>query len=949
MRSNDLPDAMVAVSRCRTVRDVVEALAAAIAVCPHVALVQVWLLGPEGGDTLRPPAIAPADSVRRYRLSAGAGNTVWRDQPVTRPGQHVSAGADGGQWRVDAEFIEHEKIRTVVTQPIGMVEELGVLLILDRTELTDADRWGLKTFANLVAVALANARAFEDGEALRARLSEEIQNLREEFRDLFEEAPIAYVHEGLDSRFIRANRAALRILGLAPADVTSTFGRDLVANTTDTQGRLQAAFESVERGDEAKDVVLELRRKNDGRPVWVQWSSRPSPDGRYTRTMMVDITDRVLVEKTKAALEFSLETGQVGDWDLDLLTDTSRRSLRHDRCFGYDKPIPESKWNVGEFIRHVFPADRERVESGIRSAIEELRHWHAEFRIVWPDRSIHWLVARGRVYGAAGEKATRMLGIVMDITERKHAEETLRETKAALEFALESAHVGDWDLDLIHDTSRRSLRHDQCFGYSQPIPEADWGIDVFVSHVHPDDQARVDASLRGAAESQRDFDAEFRVNWGDGSLHWLIARGKTYRTSEGRASRMLGVVMDITERKRAEEALIASEKLALGHVEALTRTLDAMASESAPDRLAEHVLRTVADQLEAHSCSVWQREEENPLFAFECGIECNQFVSKSSTDLGAASLVLPAEGNWPWLEAFRTGKHAVMEDIGAMPFFPWQARRVAQGVVTILIIPMMIAGSVRGLLGVRFGSHRRFAKEEIALAQALANQATLALQLTRLSTRSRMSAVIAERNRMARDIHDTLAQGFTGVIIQLEAAADAGSKGLSSEADTHVERAKELARESLREARRSVRALRPQELERNELSEALEVLVRKTTAGTQVSAEFSLQGRPRRLPEAWDANLLRIVQEVLTNVLRHAGASHFTARIAFAEDQVHLKLADDGKGFDPECKNDGFGLLGIGERVREMGGTLTIDTRPAAGVVMTIALPLVADLQYASP
>jgi len=78
------------------------------------------------------------------------------------------------------------------------------------------------------------------------------------------------------------------------------------------------------------------------------------------------------------------------------------------------------------------------------------------------------------------------------------AEEALRETKAALEFSLTSGRIGDWDLDLITDTSRRSLRHDQCFGYDHSIPEADWGIAVFMRHVHPDDRARVEASLRGA-------------------------------------------------------------------------------------------------------------------------------------------------------------------------------------------------------------------------------------------------------------------------------------------------------------------------------------------------------------------------------------------------------------------------------------------------------------------
>jgi len=142
----------------------------------------------------------------------------------------------------------------------------------------------------------------------------------------------------------------------------------------------------------------------------------------------------------------------------------------------------------------------------------------------------------------------------------------------------------------------------------------------------------------------------------------------------------------------------------------------------------------------------------------------------------------------------------------------------------------------------------------------------LAIQLTRLSAQSRQSAVVAERNRMARDIHDTLAQGFTSVILQLEAVGEATSQRLAGKAGEHLTRASELAREGLREARRSVWALRPQTLEEKDLCEALKELIQKMTEGTSVQAHFTVQGEPRELPPEWEENLLRIGQEVLTNV-----------------------------------------------------------------------------------
>jgi formate hydrogenlyase transcriptional activator len=125
----------------------------------------------------------------------------------------------------------------------------------------------------------------------------------ERFRDLFDEAPIAYVHEGLDSRFIQANRTAMRILGLKPEEIEGTFGKSLVPDTPDAQRRLRQALDSIGHGTDTSGVILELRRKDNGKPVWVQWWSRPAAGGDYTRTMFVDITERVLIEQEQIRLQ----------------------------------------------------------------------------------------------------------------------------------------------------------------------------------------------------------------------------------------------------------------------------------------------------------------------------------------------------------------------------------------------------------------------------------------------------------------------------------------------------------------------------------------------------------------------------------------------------------------------------------------------------------------------
>jgi len=137
----------------------------------------------------------------------------------------------------------------------------------------------------------------------RERMDAQLKENEERLRDLFDEAPIAYVHEGLDSKFIRANRTALRSFGITPDQVEGTYGSSFVPDTPDAQRRLKEAFASIGRGTDTSGVVLELRRKDNGKPLWIQWWSRPDKTGQFTRTMFIDITERVLMEQEKARLE----------------------------------------------------------------------------------------------------------------------------------------------------------------------------------------------------------------------------------------------------------------------------------------------------------------------------------------------------------------------------------------------------------------------------------------------------------------------------------------------------------------------------------------------------------------------------------------------------------------------------------------------------------------------
>jgi len=394
------------------------------------------------------------------------------------------------------------------------------------------------------------------------------------------------------------------------------------------------------------------------------------------------------------------------------------------------------------------------------------------------------------------------------------------------------------------------------------------------------------------------------------------------------------------ERDRAAEALRASEQVARGQVEALTYSLDVLATAPAPDKFLGQMLSTIGRLLNAQSVILWLLDETNDSLVLRAWSEGTNFAK-----VDPEHPFIRNPSSWkedPGLrELFFSGAPVACEDVEHDLFTSNELREYLKsgGTKKFLRIPTLMGGHVKGFIGIRHGDRPPYRPEEIELAQALAHQAMLAIQLNEFAERSRQAAVLEERNRMARDIHDTLAQGFTGVIVQLESAEDAIACCRRKEANEHLRRASELARHSLNEARRSVRALRPQALQRDNFWDALKGIVRNTTAGTTLHTRFELRGRLRDLPLVWQENLLRIGQEALTNALRYAHPRNFETRLIFNSKELRLELRDDGDGFRVNNRHDGMGLAGMQERTKQMGGTLKITSARGKGTKIVVALP----------
>jgi signal transduction histidine kinase len=212
-----------------------------------------------------------------------------------------------------------------------------------------------------------------------------------------------------------------------------------------------------------------------------------------------------------------------------------------------------------------------------------------------------------------------------------------------------------------------------------------------------------------------------------------------------------------------------------------------------------------------------------------------------------------------------------------------------------------------------------------------------AIRMAQLSEQAVQTAILEERSRIAREIHDTLAQAFTGILLQLGSAERLGSQD-PARTQEHLRAIRELAHEGLAESRRSVQALRPQALETLDLAEALSRMVRRLAPDGRPRLEFRLHGAPRGVrPDVAD-HLLRIGQEALTNALRHAGANLIDVGLTFAEAEVKLCVQDDGRGFavdSPERKG-GYGLVGMRERAGILGAELAVSSGPEQGTRVTV-------------
>jgi signal transduction histidine kinase len=374
------------------------------------------------------------------------------------------------------------------------------------------------------------------------------------------------------------------------------------------------------------------------------------------------------------------------------------------------------------------------------------------------------------------------------------------------------------------------------------------------------------------------------------------------------------------------------------HAGLLTGLLTLLATEPEPDKLLAYLMLEVVQQLGADGAYLFRIDGANQALALapwsivDGAIQHRDSVP-ALMPLTCMSARAPSAGPQVRRYTLRHERHPYLSTESI-------ARFRQQGYQVGLSAPLLAGGQLLGFLELMAKADTAFLASQIEQARALAEQLSLALQVARLTEHAAHAAAFEERQRLAREIHDSLGQAFTAILIQLrsveETLVDAPDL-----ARTAIGQVRALAREGLAEARHTVDTLRPQTLERFDLATALRRATVQATLGTPLDVQCTVRGDIYALPFDTATDLLRIAQEALSNTLKYADAQRLTIELTFEPSQTQLRVQDDGRGFDPEQATaaGGFGLLSMRARAMAIGAELTICSAPDQGTRLVVALP----------
>jgi PAS domain S-box-containing protein len=528
-----------------------------------------------------------------------------------------------------------------------------------------------------------------------------------------------------------------------------------------------------------------------------------------------------------------------------------------------------------------------------------------EHRLLMPDGTVKHV----RVVGHAGNDSSserELVGAVMDVTAAKLAEERIREHAKELRTTIETiptsvvSTLPDGSVEFV---SQRWLDY---LGWSRD-EMLDWG---WMKITHPEDLDRVLSSWEAALAVGKPLEIEARYRQADGQFHWLLHRAVPLRDRQGKVVKWYATLTDIDDRKQAEDALRRSEAY-LAEAQRLSHTGSWAVNLRHPEQSYRSVETSRIHGLDHdHSGSeslqaVLSRIHPDDRTRVE-EVEQRAIVEKTEFDVDYRAL-LP-DGSIRYLRAVG---HPVISPSG----------EVVELVGTVMDV-----------------TERKRAERALRRAR----ERTL---------RARFVAMLDERTRLARDIHDTLLQGFTGIALKLVAAVSRVTG--PAESVVALQDLVRLAQATLADARRAVWDLRAPSLAAGDFPAALRAAVEDCVRGTDLVLEHDIGEPPRPVDPQVQAVVLRVAQEAITNVVKHAEARGVRVGLSFDARRLRLSVTDDGQGFavadDFQTYGGHWGLLGMRERASQIHGKLSLRSNPGQGTEVSLLVPYIVRHAAAAP
>ncbi len=710
----------------------------------------------------------------------------------------------------------------------------------------------------------------------------------------------------------------LLVLGLVAPAVVVTVG---VRRITQPINRLIAATQQVADG-------------NLGHTTTVQTNDEIEELSTQFNRMSAQLAASYAELKAREE-RFALVTQGTNDgiWDWDLKTDDVYFSPRWKSMLGYADDELANRLETWRGLLH--PEDVEPVMTHLQDYLERRsRVYQIEIRMRHQDGSYRWISARGGALWDAQGKPYRMTGSHTDITERKQAEDSLRQSEKRFSQVFRASPI-PISITALEDGRYVEVNDAwlRLFGYTreQVIGESSLGLNVWVD---PDQRSKMIARLQ-ATGSVRNF--EHLVRCQSGEIRDVLVSAEVIELNNARYN--LSLVFDITERKRAQQEL---ERRVAERTHELA-TLNAVAAVSNRSLDLEEIFGDTLDkilQVMGMEFGAAYRIESSPEDS-SGRPHLNLMVYRGfSEELARRVSDLPYRRNVfeNVLEVAAAGTPIVWA-VDATPSEIGLKQVLEQaGIQRVISVPLTAKGKLVGVINLATRDPRTLAAEEVALLAAIGQQIGIAVENARLYDQAEQSAALAERTRLARELHDSVTQSLYSVTMYAEAAQLLLTAGNHLTAAEHLRELRATAQEALGEMRLLIYDLRPLALEKRGLAEALQERLETVEARGGITPELRAEGA-ERLSLAVQQELYHIAREALNNVIKHAQAHRVRVQLVVSERSACLEIDDDGVGFDPISRRGGLGLAGMKERVQRIGGTLEIASSVGKGTVVRVQIP----------